>query len=228
MRVDFTRRSDLFERAIAQQSDAIGEGHCFFLVVRDEKEGDANFSLQSLQFTLHLFAQIGVERRERLIEQEKLRAVHQCAGERDALLLTTAQPGGAHGSEFGHLDHVQGSFDAAGDFLFRNTLDAQTVGHVVARVEMWKQSVVLKDSVYAAFVGRQLVQSLAGHPDFPGRRLFEAGDEAQKRSFSGAAFAEQSEKFSGSDVQRNVIENVANAKAFGNCAHLKQRSIGVH
>ncbi len=88
--VNFARAGDLLEFSGAQQGDAIGHDHRFFLVVRDEDEGDADFALQRFEFDLHLAAQVGVERGERFVEQQQARAIHQRAGERDALLLSAA------------------------------------------------------------------------------------------------------------------------------------------
>src|SRR5262249_39101927 len=48
-RVNFEGRSDLFEAAIAEEGDAIGKGHGFFLIMSDKKEGDADFTLQRFQ-----------------------------------------------------------------------------------------------------------------------------------------------------------------------------------
>ena len=80
--------------------------------------------------------------------------------------------------------------DAGWNFIFGRALHAQAVGDVVAHVQVGKEGVVLKDSVYSPFVGRKGVQPLAGHPDFAGSGLFETGDEAQKRGFAGTALAE--------------------------------------
>ena len=55
-----------------KKRDAVGEGHGFVLIVGDEEEGDADFALQRFQFALHLFAEVGVERGERFVEQQKL------------------------------------------------------------------------------------------------------------------------------------------------------------
>ena len=80
----------MLECAGAQKRDAVGHDHGFFLIVRDEDESDADFALERFQFALHLLAQIGVERGKRFIEQEQVRAIHQGAGQRDALLLAAA------------------------------------------------------------------------------------------------------------------------------------------
>src|SRR5258707_7257031 len=90
VRVDFAGRSNLLERAVFQQGDAIGERHSFVLVVGDEEEGDAEFALQRFQLTLHLFAQVGVERGKRFVEQQEFWAIDKRAGEGDTLLLAAA------------------------------------------------------------------------------------------------------------------------------------------
>src|SRR5438874_11034450 len=46
MRIDLARGRDLLERAVAQQRDAVGERHGFFLIMRHKEEGDADFALQ--------------------------------------------------------------------------------------------------------------------------------------------------------------------------------------
>ena len=57
----------------------------------DEDEGDACLSLDALEFDLHLFAQLSVERTEWLIEKEYLRAEDECTSECDALPLSTRE-----------------------------------------------------------------------------------------------------------------------------------------
>ena len=64
--------------------------------------------LQQLQLELHLLAQLPVERAERLVEQQHGRAVHQGAGERDALLLAAGELGGLAVGEAAHPHHVEG------------------------------------------------------------------------------------------------------------------------
>ena len=63
--------------------------------MRDEHEGDADVALDRLELDLHLLAQLEVERAERLVEQQHLRAVDQRAGERHALALAAGELVGA-------------------------------------------------------------------------------------------------------------------------------------
>ena len=46
MRINFAGRSDLFEGAVAEQRDAIGESHSFFLIVGDKQESDSDLTLK--------------------------------------------------------------------------------------------------------------------------------------------------------------------------------------
>ena len=89
--VDLLGRADLLEAAAAHHRDAVGHGERLFLVVRHEHEGDADVALDALQLELHLAAQLEVERRERLVEQQRARVVHERARERDALALAAGE-----------------------------------------------------------------------------------------------------------------------------------------
>ncbi|MNG17487.1 hypothetical protein D3C84_1014770 [compost metagenome] len=55
----------------------------------DEDEGDAGFFLHALEFDLHFLAQLEVQRRQRLVEQQHLGLRRQGPGQRHALLLAT-------------------------------------------------------------------------------------------------------------------------------------------
>src|SRR5437762_14363301 len=137
MRVDFTGRGDLLQRSVAQQRDAVGERHGFFLVVGDEKKSDANFALQGFQFALHLLAQIGVQRGKWLVEQEKQRTIDERARQRHTLLLPTAQFGRAGSREFLHLHHAQSFMDAARSE--EHTSELQSPMYLVCRLLLEKK-----------------------------------------------------------------------------------------
>jgi len=58
--------------------------------MRDENEGNASLALQRLQFKPHLLPQVRIQCRKRFIEEQHQGALHQCACQRDALLLSPA------------------------------------------------------------------------------------------------------------------------------------------
>ena len=105
-----------------------------------------------------------------------LRAIHERAGERDALLLAAAEFGRTRGGIFLHLDHAEGVGNAGRDFRWRSAGDAQPVGNVLFDREMREEGVVLEDRVHAALVRRKRVETLATHPDFARGCPFESGD----------------------------------------------------
>ena len=72
--VDLAGRAELVDPALVHDRDAVGHGHRLLLVVRDHDEGDADVALDRLELDLHGLAELQVQRAERLVEQQHLRA----------------------------------------------------------------------------------------------------------------------------------------------------------
>ena len=89
--IDLARRADLLQHAAREHADAVRHRQRLFLVVRHEDGGDRQLLLQSAQLDPHRVAQLGVEVRERLVEQQQRRLRHDRAGQRDALLLAARE-----------------------------------------------------------------------------------------------------------------------------------------
>ena len=75
--------------------------------MRDHDEGGAELRLQPLQFDLHLLAQMRVERRQRLVEQQHARLADDGAGKRHALALAAGKLGDPRLDLVGEADHVE-------------------------------------------------------------------------------------------------------------------------
>ena len=65
----------------------MGQEERLALIVRDVDRGDAEPPLQLPQLDAHPLAQLCIEVRERLVEEQDLRTAHQRPREREALLL---------------------------------------------------------------------------------------------------------------------------------------------
>ena len=78
-------------RAAVHHRDAVGHGQRLVLVVRDEDRGGAELAQQAPQLDLHRLAQLAVEGRERLVEQQQLGPDRERARHRDALLLAARE-----------------------------------------------------------------------------------------------------------------------------------------
>ena len=68
-----------------EHHDAVGEKHRFVDLVGDEQRGRPCAREYFQQLHLHEFAGLGVERRERLVEEKELRLHHQGACDVDPL-----------------------------------------------------------------------------------------------------------------------------------------------
>ena len=73
--------------AAVEQQDAVGHRHRLGLVVRDAQRRQLHAHDQLAQPGARFLAQLRVEIRQRLVEQDHRRVVDERAGERDALLL---------------------------------------------------------------------------------------------------------------------------------------------
>ena len=89
--VEIALRADLPHRAFAHDDEAVGHGQRLLLVVRDHHGGEAELALQLADLDPHLLPQLGVEVRQRLVEQQHVGPEHQRAGQRHALLLAARE-----------------------------------------------------------------------------------------------------------------------------------------
>ena len=91
MVVQVERRADLLDAPIVHDDDAVGHGHRLDLIVRHVHGGRLQPLVQRLDLGAHRDPQLGVEVRQRLVEQEHLRVAHDRATHRDALPLAARQ-----------------------------------------------------------------------------------------------------------------------------------------
>ena len=68
-------RTRLFDHRVVHHDDLVGQGQCLVLPVGDVDEADAQFRLQLFQLATHTDAQERVERGQRFIQQQNLRAL---------------------------------------------------------------------------------------------------------------------------------------------------------
>jgi hypothetical protein len=86
--VDVGGGAELHDVALVHHRQAVGHRERLLLVVGDVQESDPDALLQRPELDLEAAAELGVERAERLVEQQHRGPQHQCPRERDALLLT--------------------------------------------------------------------------------------------------------------------------------------------
>jgi hypothetical protein len=89
--VQLVRRADLLDPAVVDHHDLVGDLERLLLVVRDEDGGDVHLVVQPAQPVAQLLAHLGVERAERLVEEQHGRLHREGARERHPLPLATRE-----------------------------------------------------------------------------------------------------------------------------------------
>ena len=151
-------------------------------------------------------AHLGVERRERLVEQQQARRSRQRTGQCDALLLPAGQLRGVLGSLVRQANQFQQFLDAGGDFRLVEFLILEAEGDVFPRSQVREQCVGLEHDAEVALRGGQrgdigtILEYLARGLDV------EPGDGAQKSGLAAARRAEETNELALVHFQRNVVK----------------------
>ena len=85
VQVHLRRRAHLLQHPVVHHRHPVGEAHRLHLVVGDVDAGGAVLDVQPLQLGAHVLAQLGVERADRLVHQQRLRPPHQRPADRHPL-----------------------------------------------------------------------------------------------------------------------------------------------
>ncbi len=204
MLVHLARAPDLLDSPGVHDRDPVGHCQCFLLVVRDVHERRAELVLDPLQLQLHLLSQLDVQGPERLVEQERGRAVDKGSRECDALLLAARElPGPAplQAFELDDLEHQGDSFTMLGA---RHALDLETEGHVVVDRHVREQRVLLEDHVHGAAICAYVGHVLALQQDPTLVRMFEPCDHSKRCRLATSTRAEQREELALFDRHREL------------------------
>ena len=181
----------------------------------DEQRGDPQLALDGADGAPQLEAHAGVERSERLVEQQHLRLVREGAGERDALLLAAGKLARGASAEAGQTDHFQQLVAAAAAFGGLDAADAQRELDVLGRRHAAEQRIALEHESDAAPGGRQVgdVAPVEQHPS--GVHVGEAGDHAQQGALAAARGAQQDVELPLASLQRDAVHHRMPGVALG-------------
>ncbi|MCY1234030.1 hypothetical protein D9M72_465980 [compost metagenome] len=204
--VNLVGGADLQDLAGGHHGDAVGKGQRFFLVVGDEDEGDAGFLLHPFQLHLHFLAQFQVERGERFVQQQHIRARRQGAGQGHPLLLAAGEFGGTAAGQVFHLHQGQHLLDPARDGVALQSLHLQAEGDILGHAHVREERIVLEHGIDPALVGRELVHALAADLDGAGGDLLEAGDGTQQGGLAAARRAKEGEELVVADADRDIVQ----------------------
>ena len=185
----------------------------------------AEAALQLDQLELGVGAQLLVERRHRLVEQQHARALDQRAPQRDTLALAAGQLVRLARAELFHPDQSQHVGDAPGDFAPVEPLLLQAERDIGFHGEMRKQRVALEHHVDRPPVRRHRREVHAVEQHAAGIRPFEARDQPQQGSLAAARRPQQRKEFAFINIERKVIDDGRRTEALDQTLDAQQRTL---
>ncbi len=188
--VQLGRRADLQQPADVHHADPVGQLEGLLLVVGDKDRGRAQLALDGPQRAAQVDPNLGVQRAERLVEQQHLGLIRQGTSQRHALLLAArelARHARAQPAQPGQLEQFVAAAAALGR---RHLADAQAELDVLGHRHMAEQGVVLEHKADAPLLDR-------GQP----------GDHTQDGALAAAAWPQQHEELAIRHLQRHIVDH---------------------
>ena len=195
----------LLQRPVQDQGDAVREHDRLLLVVGDEDRRDAHLLLQPANQVAHLEAQMGVEVRQGLVEQQHLGLDDERARQRDPLLLPPRELLRAARPEVRQPDQLEHLSDAPGDLGLGDLAHLEAEADVVGDAHVGEQQVVLEHHHDAAVL-RLLAQHRASVECHVARRRREQPrDHLHRRGLAAPRRPEQRGQLAALDLERQVV-----------------------
>src|SRR5258708_21936124 len=167
---------------------------------------DPKLLMQSPQFCLHPLAELAIQSTKRLVEEKNGRAEHDGAGQRNALLLSSAELTWSSIFETGHFDEPQRIIDVLQNLLFGKRPHTERKCNVIDDAHMRKQREMLKQYADVPPVRRQIVDRSAADGNLARIAIHEARDCHHRRCLAGTARTEQAHELSVYDIDAQVVD----------------------
>jgi hypothetical protein len=171
------------------------------------ERGEAERALQLADLDPDFLAELGVEVRERLVEEQELRLDHQRARERHALLLAPGELARQPVAEPFEAHQAQRLGDLVPDGARREAAHLEPERDVLGRREVGEQRVALKDEPGVPPVGRQRRDVPRPEPHAARRGLDEPADHAERRRLAAPARSQQDDQLALLDRERDVADD---------------------
>src|SRR3984957_14717149 len=225
--VDLFRRAELIDLAGVHHRDQVGRRHRLGLVVGDVNRGVTILVVQPSDFEPHLFAQVGIEIGQGLVEQQRFRLDDQGARQRHALLLSARQFAGIALREDFEFCRLEYRLEFFGNGVAIDFAQPQAVDDILGDRHMRPQRVTLEDHRHLALLGRQCHRFRRYKPvadaDLAIGGIEKARDQPQRRGLAATRGAEQADQLPVIDPQRDIIDDRERSKSFGQAAQINRR-----
>src|SRR5579871_2001495 len=219
--IELLRRADLPQRACLHHSDAVTQSNRLDLVMGDVNCGYAGAVMQLAKFGARRRADLGVERAERLVEDEKRRLAYHCACQRHLLFFAAREPCRATMEESLNPEDFRRPADQRFPFALRHSARLQREGDIVRDGHVGIKRVALKHHGDVARPRRQRGDDLAVEHDISRRRLFQAGNHAHQGGLAAAGWADNGDKLSVARRQVDPLEGLEITEMLGKPSDLE-------
>ncbi len=182
--------------------------------------------MQQLEFAPQFGAQLGVQVRQRLVEQVDARFAHERAPDRHALALAARELRRLAIEQGAQLQHLGRVAHAARHFGLRRAGDAQAERHVLLDRHRRVQRVRLEHHADSALARIGVAHVAPADFDGAARDVDQARDAVQQRGFAAARWAKQHEKFARRDLQIEVADDLVIAAGDAQFAQMDIRHEG--
>ena len=184
--IELVRRTDLLDPPMVHHHDPVGQRHRLDLVVRDVDRGGPHLLVHALDLDAHLHAELGVQVRQRLVEQEDLGIAHDRPAHRDALALAAGERLGLAVEKLGNVEDARRLVDPSLDLGLGIALEPQPERHVLGHRHVWVERVVLEHHRDVPVLRRHVVDDDVVDRDLAVGDLLEPGDHAERRRLAAA------------------------------------------
>src|SRR5262245_5695916 len=195
----------------------------------DHRRPDA--ALELLELLARRSAQLGVQVRQRLIEEEHARFADDGPGQRHSLPLASGELPRTPGQEVADAEKVGGPLGLLLAVGPGHSLGFQREDDVSEHREVGVERVALKHHRDPAFARGHVVDDDTPDQDLARGRLLEAGDHAQERGLPRTRRAQENQELSLAAFQVDAADRPDGtlAKSFGQCPRLDDRHLlGCH
>jgi hypothetical protein len=192
--VDLAAGAHLLDHPVAHHRDPVRHGQGLALVMGDVDEGEPDLLLDGAQFGAHVLAQLQVERRQRLVEQQHARFGGERAGDRHPLLLAARQFVDVLVALIGQRDQIEQFLGPLAPLGHRPALDLERKGDVLPHPHEREQGEVLEDQRGGPQIGADARHVAPADADLAGGGLEKARNGPEDRRLAAARGAEKGEE----------------------------------
>ena len=216
--IKLERRADLLDQAVMHHHDPIGHGHGLDLVMGDVDGGGLEALVQFLDLGAHGDAQLGVEIRQRLVEQENLRIAHNGAPHRDALALAAGQLARIAVEQRVEPENIGGALDAAVDLGPRRAPQLEREAHIGGDRHVGIERIVLEHHGDVALLRRHVVDHALADADLARGDVLQPRNHAQQGRLAASRRPHQHDELAVADRDADAMDDLDRAESLADVA----------